>query len=251
MANTTLGERIRIAADKIGGGSELARTVGIARNTVQRWFDGDSDIKSEALHKIAEATGVSVQWLATGEEASFGEALCERIRGLADEHGGVTAFAEMCGIDPERLDYAIHGMRAFTAVQLVSISRRCNVSLEWLLVGGEPDMALSIETYADLAAKYDVDVDDLFPVNMTSEAMHPTIRAGEAIICSKADKHMTASDGIFLLHMGDEYQVKRIQRLPHGKVRIISDNPTYPAFEMEAKDLTIVGRAITILARDL
>ncbi|WP_282045568.1 helix-turn-helix domain-containing protein [Roseibium album] len=63
----TLGQRIKIAAEKIGGLEALASSTGIKRATVFNYAADSTEPKVSTMVEIAKATGVSVQWLATGE----------------------------------------------------------------------------------------------------------------------------------------------------------------------------------------
>ncbi|HHT7762484.1 LexA family transcriptional regulator [Pasteurella multocida] len=48
-------------------GSKFASAVGVAQASLARWVKGEADPSRTNLIKIAEVTGVSLQWLATGE----------------------------------------------------------------------------------------------------------------------------------------------------------------------------------------
>lgn len=64
----TLGGRIRFISKKIGGASELGRRItDVSRNTLQRYIDNDSEPKPSTLIRMAEVSGISFLWLATGE----------------------------------------------------------------------------------------------------------------------------------------------------------------------------------------
>ena len=46
--------------------TEIAETVGVARNTVSNWETGKSEPSASAFVRWARATGVSLDWLAEG-----------------------------------------------------------------------------------------------------------------------------------------------------------------------------------------
>lgn len=60
---STLGERIKEAADKVGGLNQLAERTAFARRTIGDWVSGSSEPKAGQIAKIALVTGVSVRWL--------------------------------------------------------------------------------------------------------------------------------------------------------------------------------------------
>lgn len=62
-----LGTRIKKAAERIGGGADLSRITGIPRSTLEYYFTGKTEPKVSQITDISLKTGVSIEWLATGE----------------------------------------------------------------------------------------------------------------------------------------------------------------------------------------
>lgn len=64
----TLGKRIRYARETLAGVTQaaIARQFGITRNAVSAWESDKTIPATPKLRKIAEITGVSVQWLIYG-----------------------------------------------------------------------------------------------------------------------------------------------------------------------------------------
>lgn len=61
-----LGERIRYAAQKLGGNDSLSAETGIPLRTIGNYIAGTNEIKALALLNIARAAGLSIDWLLTG-----------------------------------------------------------------------------------------------------------------------------------------------------------------------------------------
>ncbi|WIX31211.1 helix-turn-helix transcriptional regulator [Salinicola sp. JS01] len=59
-------ERMEICSAKVGSVSALAREAGISQSGIRRYFSGGEPTRPHLL-SIAQAAGVNVQWLATGE----------------------------------------------------------------------------------------------------------------------------------------------------------------------------------------
>lgn len=59
-------ERVRTLADRVGSKRELARRVGVSAPTVLGWLAGAEPYPS-TVKRIAERTGVSLEWLIAGE----------------------------------------------------------------------------------------------------------------------------------------------------------------------------------------
>lgn len=64
----TVGDRLRQAADKIGGLDALAEAAGIKRTTIYNYASGQTEMRVSTLVDVARVTGVSLHWLATGED---------------------------------------------------------------------------------------------------------------------------------------------------------------------------------------
>lgn len=65
--------RIRLSAQRVGGGSELARRSSIPRRTFEAYLTGLSEPKATGLAAIAAAAQVRLEWLITGDEPMVGE----------------------------------------------------------------------------------------------------------------------------------------------------------------------------------
>ena len=63
---SSVGARIKVAAAKVGGLNKLAALIDIPRRTLGDKLAGRTELEVSLLVRIAEATGASVEWLATG-----------------------------------------------------------------------------------------------------------------------------------------------------------------------------------------
>jgi len=73
---------------------------------------------------------------------------------------------------------------------------------------------------------------DLYLIYVSGESMEPTLRPGDIILVDRRDTTVRR-DGIYVLTMDNTLLVKRLQSLPGGKVRVMSDNPAYAPFDMD------------------
>lgn len=64
-------QRVRDICERLGGRKALAERTGVGKSTVDKWAQGNSDPSRANLIAIADAAGVSVQWLATGQDAAL------------------------------------------------------------------------------------------------------------------------------------------------------------------------------------
>ncbi|SHE99852.1 Phage repressor protein C, contains Cro/C1-type HTH and peptisase s24 domains [Modicisalibacter ilicicola DSM 19980] len=74
------------------------------------------------------------------------------------------------------------------------------------------------------------------------DSMGETLRDGDKVLI---DRSQRKPDGVFLLRMGQELRIKRVQRVAGGALMLISDNPHYER-EMirpeEMGDVELIGR---------
>lgn len=89
---------------------------------------------------------------------------------------------------------------------------------------------------------------DLYLIRVAGDSMEPTLRSGDVIL---VDRRATRPDreGVYILRMNEMLLVKRLQALPGGVVRVISDNTAFLPFEIKAADvggdeLAIIGRVV-------
>ena len=95
-----------------------------------------------------------------------------------------------------------------------------------------------------------VNPSELYLVTVNGDSMYPTLSPNDIILVH--DTSHTGSvpcDGIYLLRLDGSLLVKRLQRRPSNRVKIISDNPSYEAYEVAADDLTdadfcVLGRVV-------
>lgn len=100
-----VGKRLREVEKRFRNRDEAAKAAGVAKSTFQRWVEGKADPSFEGLAKLALATDISLDWLASGRGASTDERAApaeaavpldedllgrvfEGIRGVYKEQGG-------------------------------------------------------------------------------------------------------------------------------------------------------------------
>ncbi len=60
-------DRINLAIARAGGAKNLADKMGMSTSVLRSWRSGNSDPSRSSLVKMAQATNLSVSWLASGE----------------------------------------------------------------------------------------------------------------------------------------------------------------------------------------
>lgn len=69
MSDETMADmplRLRLCAQRVGGGNELARKTGIPRRTLENYLNGKTEPVPSRLIAIADAAGADLLWLLAG-----------------------------------------------------------------------------------------------------------------------------------------------------------------------------------------
>lgn len=185
----------------------FARSVGIPESTFRSYFEGSS-MSFENAVRIAEATGVSLAWLAHGIGEMRPADDSPVVRGaLAD--GDEFAFIP-------RLDVKASAGTGALAVSEAPESMLAFRS-EWLHRRGiNPAAAKALTAGGD--------------------SMEPTIRDGDILLVDTSIDHVR-DNGIYVVVLGGLVVVKRVHVARDGAVTLISDNGIYPPETVPAADV--------------
>lgn len=215
---TGLQERLKVAAQLVGGPDALSKLAEIPRSTFANYLSGRNDPKTGALVAIARAAGVSIGWLATGEgpmrPAAPGEpvllptvdseiVMIPRYDArLAAGTGSLNQGSQVIGQMPIPLNFLMH--------------------------------SLGKSTPKDLAL-----------LEVRGDSMEPTLSTGDLAL---VDMSQTApQDGLAAIVYEDFAQIKRL-RFGLAGVDVISDNrDMYPPERLSRQDaerLRILGRVV-------
>ena len=88
---------------------------------------------------------------------------------------------------------------------------------------------------------------DLSVVRVHGDSMAPTLQDGDNILVNHADTEV--NDGIYVVRIDDKILVKRTQFIKKDTIRIISENTSYPPYEVDCSeenqmDFEIIGRVV-------
>jgi len=204
----------------------LARATGVSPSAFRKWLRGEAEPSRERLVALAQAAGVAVGWLVSGEgpEPRLGDATISRSRGAA--------ISLEAGLDrqhyivlPKRPEAAAAGPESPpppNATEFIAFHR------DWVrsALGIEPENLL-VET-------------------AIGESMQPGILDGDLLLVDTTDKRFH-SFGVYVLEIAGERLVKRIQPRLDGSVTLISDNTAYEAEHVspdQTGTINIIGRVL-------
>lgn len=115
------------------------------------------------------------------------------------------------------------------------------------VVSGEEVLDVLAFKKSWLSSELRVSEKDLALIFVSGESMEPTLRPGDMALIVKQDGQ-PVDDGIYVVRLEDALLVKRLQRLPGGRLQVSSDNPAYKPFEIDlktqARDFAIIGKVV-------
>jgi phage repressor protein C with HTH and peptisase S24 domain len=202
--------RLRLIMQQFGSVADLARAVGVSDNAIYKWVSGRGQPSMISLVNLARAARVSIEWLATGQDAAKGEA-------QKAETGEYVYL-------PRNSVRSSVGRGTVQSRQIVDYLA---LKAEWL------------------RRRIGIDPKNLMLVEAVSDSMAPTIDEGDLALVDLRDPRFR-HDGVYVLRASGELSIKRIQRRPDGKLIIRNDNAAYEPTVVAADNINVVGHVIWI-----
>lgn len=197
--------------------SALAAELGVAQSAIGG-YNRRNTVPLEQCIKIAERTGVSLDWL---------------ILGKGEMQGGTGGAVEFDDADAVWVPLYDVEVSAGSGIEVYGerIIQRVPFAKSWLHSEG---------LYARHLA--------CLPVH--GDSMEPTLQHGDIVL---VNHEKTRGDGVFVIRMGNALRVKRLQWLANGDLRISSDNAIYEPEQVNPDDLgdqfAILGACHTRISR--
>ena len=195
----------------------LAAELGVAQSAIGG-YNRRNTVPLEQCIKIAERTGVSLDWLILGKGEMQGST------------GGAAEFDDADAVWVPLYDVEVS---ASSGIEVYGerIIQRVPFAKSWLHSEG---------LYARHLA--------CLPVH--GDSMEPTLQHGDIVL---VNHEKTRGDGVFVIRMGNALRVKRLQWLANGDLRISSDNAIYEPEQVNPDDLgdqfAILGACHTRISR--
>lgn len=253
----TIGSRIRNRRKTLQlSQADLAKAAGVSQQMIGKLETGVAS-ETGKLVPLAEALGVTAEWLATGgDNPTVGGAYVRNPDGsLSRAEQKPAAFS----------DSEIHERSDATPVKPWSseddLDPDAHLTLSRLDLGlsaGHGNfVAEAAEKYdngqafrADFMRKRGWSPKTHFSMRAEGSSMEPTVRDGAPVVIDISDRDIK-SGRIYAIEIdgngtGSEILLKRLDRLPDGRIRVRSDNqqPMYAPYEVDGSDLKIIGRAV-------
>jgi phage repressor protein C with HTH and peptisase S24 domain len=205
----------------------LARAMAVSPSAFRKWLRGEAEPSRERLVALADAAKVGIAWLAKGEGPAPNFA--------KSGHGGDRARAHGAerGVDP---------------CHFIVLPKQAEGA-----AAGPPDPAVPKPASEFIAFRHDwvravlgIQPEDLMMETAAGESMQPTIQDGDLLLVDTTDR-TCSSFGVYVLEIGGERMVKRVQRKLDGSLVLISDNDTYQPDQVTGamlEDVAVIGRVV-------
>lgn len=228
-----LGTTARAVSIKVTGKGEFLRPI----------LNEGAQPRANNLAKLADALGVSVHWLLTGEQDHISsEEVAAGLNNLAErEHLGASTLekysGKVPGAVPEIDAKAGAGNGNVGEHEVVTLRRGeafvgHKVVSEWLFPS------------AYLRHELRMQPGEIMVLEVVGDSMSPTLESGDRVLVDTTYAKPTP-DGIYVVEEGDGPMVKRLQlvrRSDPAEVRIISDNKNHEPYTLRLDDIRIIGR---------
>ncbi|KQI67974.1 hypothetical protein AN189_12910 [Loktanella sp. 3ANDIMAR09] len=207
-----LADRIKICVDRANSGEVYAKAIGIPRRTLGNYLAGVSEPKASVLAKMAQVSGVSVDWLVTG----------------TPRHGPAPGKGTLHSKLVRRYDVQLSagsGSISDRAEELTPIPFAPDFFSK-KLGGRNPDRMVIVDARGD--------------------SMVPTLGDGDLVMIDTSE--VDVRDAIYAVSYGDALFIKRLAKRG-DRIDLISSNPEYPVERIEGPDLAqleIIGRVVWI-----
>lgn len=242
----SFAERLKFAL-KDGSVNALAKKAGVSEAVLRKYVSGVTVPGLDKAKALADALVVSFEWLATGRGGMEPHVYVD------DEEVPKGMEMAMAAAQPQHhiargMSLSLATSKPAPSVVLIPV---VNVSAS----AGGGSLILDEENESFIAFSKlwlehnGLQANKLFTLPTVGESMEPTIKAGEYLLCSRADHHKKVGDGIYIVRIDGHILVKRLQVLPRNKIAVTSDNKAYAPYEVELDDgvdFKILGKVIFV-----
>lgn len=224
----SIGARLKVwreAANLKQG--EAAGVLGLSGSTYQNYERDVRAPNTEGWEAFVRA-GINANWLLTGE----GEMLLRM--GASDKAQAKVETTKTLAMP------GYVAIPLFNDVRAAAGHGALNGTLE------KPDDALM---FKEDWVRFELGAhpEDLNLIRVSGDSMEPTLRAGDVVLIDHRAQRPDR-EGIYILRMGDMLLVKRLQAMPGGQVRVVSDNPAFAPWDISLEkigsEVSIIGRVV-------
>lgn len=233
------GERIKKVRTDIAGHTrdQFAEYLGITRSSLQLYEDGKREPKASLLALISVLYGVHLDWLLLG----LGEMLKANWSPLGTDSSQPSAKTGSC----ECHDTLGNPVDLEEFVFIPRYNLKAAAGHGAAVAGEAPMFSMSFRRYW-IENYLRVDPKDLSVLSVKGDSMEGVLNNKDVILVNHADTAPTS--GLYVLRMDGDLIVKRVQKLPGSKLKILSANEVYEPFVIDMispeADFAVIGRVV-------
>lgn len=222
------GHRVRDIRIKKGmTQQQLADSVNVNQPVIGSIESRDSETSKHAS-KIADALSVSLDWLLTGKG---GEPFLEGNAKEVDHESGWAVCDKGISLFDDDIELPIYTNRFVADVD----------SAEDTGLEARRKLRFSKQTLKEANVNYE----DAIVIKLIDDNMAPLILDGSTIVVDTSKANIPIKDNrIYALESDGDLRCKYIQRVPGGKVKLISENPMYDDELYEMDEFSKIYRII-------
>lgn len=196
----------------------FAKRIGVSQQAISKIVKGETQNPKNIL-EIATALGVDPHWLKTGESATTLAAMQHE---PDDEHY----------LRIDLYDYELAAGNGIINAEYPDV-----ISSIWFTEEGLQQIVGRTSTAGICIFK------------VPTDSMEPTICPKDLVFIDHRVKSYMG-EGVYAFRLNGEDYIKRLQRLPSGIIRALSDNPLYPPFDITEElfsQAEIIGKFIRVV----
>lgn len=207
-----LQNRLKEIAKECGGNRALCEMSGISERTFANWLSGSSEPKIIGISLIAQAAGVTIDWLVHGTNPK------SKV-GARTETGPDTV--KIPWIDKKLIDQSLPVLQRIQVINHV------------------PFFTGYLKNTLRLS-----DLDKLCILEMHGDSMKPTFGDNDLVLVDRTRTDM--SDGIKAFVLENTITLKRVIHKPNG-LEVVSDNKDfYPPYTVDHNTVQLIGHVVWV-----
>lgn len=234
--NVEFAKRMEIVAKRLGSVSELCRRVDVAYPTATKWVKEGAEPSTTNLIKIADAAGVNLLWLATGQGAMLKE---------DSEDGKQPAAYDGDQYVQPVLDTLNRPVDIEEFVFIPRYNVKVSAGHGYIAEDEKPRFTMAFRKYW-IRVHLRTDPKSLSVVKVAGDSMEGILFDGDNVLVDHSRNQ--PGNGLYVLRIGEELIVKRTQTLPGNHLLVSSANEAYQPFELNLADETsgveIIGKVV-------
>lgn len=242
LPDNSFAGRVQKLIGKLGSKEKLAKSCQVSATMISKYAEGKSEPARDKLIAMAEGTGTSLIWLATGNgPMEVGHMVVSHPDAdHVDNLGQVLTVKEHNAVHK----YPHHGKAdEFVLVPRYEVAASAG--------GGAVIHSEQIVDYLSFKSEWirnglGLSEKDLALINVKGDSMEPTL-SNEDLILVDLRTRKVEDNSVYVLQFNGTLLVKRIQRKLDGSVVVSSDNKMYTPESVRGElleSLNVVGRVV-------